>query len=239
MVGVFLRHLVERGLKGVQLIISDACRGLTIRRAPPSTCPKLAGSVAWLHFYRNVFSHVPATKDAQGYSCPGELGRGRPKGARLSRRRPAHRQDEHGGRSRRAERVRNAHLTTPSRHIHWQKIRTNNPLERIMREICRRTLRRWSVPRWPIMPQPGGRATALHRRHRMVHQVLYEHAASLSAATHANRSRRLIKCAKRFWHYQNDFNCAAPGSFHQQPVVLNRLFQRRCDYQVRRGPDAK
>ena len=25
----FLRHLVERGLKGVRLIISDACRGLT------------------------------------------------------------------------------------------------------------------------------------------------------------------------------------------------------------------
>ena len=24
----FLRHLVDRGLKGVQLIISDACRGL-------------------------------------------------------------------------------------------------------------------------------------------------------------------------------------------------------------------
>ncbi|MGZ3235641.1 MAG: transposase [Croceibacterium sp.] len=25
----FLRHLVDRGLTGVQLIISDACRGLT------------------------------------------------------------------------------------------------------------------------------------------------------------------------------------------------------------------
>jgi hypothetical protein len=36
----------------------------------------------------------------------------------------------------------------------------------------------------------------------MVHQVLHEHAASLSAATHANRSRRLIKCAKDSGHYQ-------------------------------------
>jgi hypothetical protein len=31
--------------------------------------------------------------------------------------------------------------------------------------------------------------------------VLHEHAASLSAATHANRSRRLIKCAKDSGHY--------------------------------------
>ena len=41
----FLRHLVERGLKGVRLIISDACRGLT--ESAPGTCPNLAGSVAW------------------------------------------------------------------------------------------------------------------------------------------------------------------------------------------------
>ena len=36
---------------------------------------------------------------------------------------------------------------------------------------------------------------------RDLHQVLHEHAASLSAATHANRSRRLIKCAKDSGHY--------------------------------------
>jgi hypothetical protein len=32
--------------------------------------------------------------------------------------------------------------------------------------------------------------------------VLHEHAASLSAASHANRSRRLIKCAKDSGHYR-------------------------------------
>src|ERR1700683_5508931 len=52
------------------------------------------------------------------------------------------------------------------------------------------------------MPQPGGRAAAPHRRHGMVRQVLHEHATSLSAAGHANRSRRLDKCAKDSGHYR-------------------------------------
>src|SRR6202167_2480314 len=60
----------------------------------------------------------------------------------------------------------------------------------------------WSVSRRPVMPQPGGRAAALHRRHGMVRQVLHEHATSLSAAGHANRSRRLNKCAKDSGHYR-------------------------------------
>jgi hypothetical protein len=34
----------------------------------------------------------------------------------------------------------------------------------------------------------------------MVRQVLHEHATSLSAAGHANRSRRLNKCAKDSEH---------------------------------------
>ena len=43
-------------------------------------------------------------------------------------------------------------------------------------------------------------AAALHRRHGMVSQVLHEHANSLSAASQANRSRRLTKCAKNSGH---------------------------------------
>jgi hypothetical protein len=35
----------------------------------------------------------------------------------------------------------------------------------------------------------------------MVHQALHEHAASLPTARHANRSRRLIKCAKEYGRY--------------------------------------
>ena len=56
----FLRHLVDRGLKGVQLIISDACRGLLESIA--EYLPEARWQRCMVHFYRNVFSHVPATK---------------------------------------------------------------------------------------------------------------------------------------------------------------------------------
>ena len=56
----FLRHLVDRGLKGVQLIISDACRGLTESAA--EYLPDARWQRCVVHFYRNVFSRVPSTK---------------------------------------------------------------------------------------------------------------------------------------------------------------------------------
>ena len=56
----FLRQLVDRGLTGVQLIISDACRGLIESAA--EYLPEARWQRCMVHFYRNVFSHVPATK---------------------------------------------------------------------------------------------------------------------------------------------------------------------------------
>jgi Transposase, Mutator family len=55
---VFLKHLKERGLKGVRLIISDAC--ISWPKAPPSSFPMPSGKVV-VH-YRNIFRHVPSTK---------------------------------------------------------------------------------------------------------------------------------------------------------------------------------
>ena len=66
----FLRHLKERGLKGVQLVISDACLGLS--ESIGDFFPDAHWQRCTVHFYRNVFSHVPSTKvresrgDAQG-----------------------------------------------------------------------------------------------------------------------------------------------------------------------------
>jgi putative transposase len=56
----FLRRLVERGLKGVQLVISDACRGLVESIADFLTQARYQRCM--VHFYRNVFSHVPSTR---------------------------------------------------------------------------------------------------------------------------------------------------------------------------------
>lgn len=137
----FLRHLVERGLKGVRLIISDACRGLVESAA--EYLPDARWQRCMVHFYRNIFSHVPATRvrdvshmlkaihaqenrlaaDAKATSVVAEL--------RLMKM------------SKAADLVEQAVHETLAYYafpdIHWHKIRTNNPLERIMREIRRRT----------------------------------------------------------------------------------------------------
>src|SRR6202050_4350828 len=56
----FLRHLVDRGLKGVQLVISDVCRGLV--ESVADFLPEARYQRCMVHFYRNVFSHVPSTR---------------------------------------------------------------------------------------------------------------------------------------------------------------------------------
>jgi putative transposase len=56
----FLRHLKERGLKGVQLIISDACMGL--KESVGDFYPEADWQRCIVHWYRNIFSHVPSTK---------------------------------------------------------------------------------------------------------------------------------------------------------------------------------
>jgi hypothetical protein len=56
----FLRHLKERGLKGVQLVISDKCLGLL--EALGESYPQARWQRCAVHFYRNVFTVVPRGK---------------------------------------------------------------------------------------------------------------------------------------------------------------------------------
>ncbi len=137
----FLRHLVDRGLMGVQLIISDACRGLMESAA--EYLPDARWQRCMVHFYRNIFSHVPASKVREVSHMLKAI----------------HAQENRDAADRKARAIvddlraakmhtaadlveRNVHETLTYYafpDIHWQKIRTNNPLERIMREIRRRT----------------------------------------------------------------------------------------------------
>lgn len=59
----FLRHLKERGLTGVRLFITDACMGLVESLA--EFYPDAKWQRCTVHFYRNVFSVVPAKRMAE------------------------------------------------------------------------------------------------------------------------------------------------------------------------------
>ncbi len=56
----FLRHLASRGLKGVRLFVGDKCLGLVESLA--EFYPQASYQRCAVHFYRDVWSLVPATK---------------------------------------------------------------------------------------------------------------------------------------------------------------------------------
>ena len=137
----FLRHLRDRGLKDPRLIVSDACRGLV--EAVTETFPTAEWQRCVVHFYRNVFSQVPNSKVAEV--------------ARMLK--AIHAQEDRLAAEAKTKEVvtklramklpKAAELLETKGHEtltyygfptnHWRQLRTNNPLERIIREIRRRT----------------------------------------------------------------------------------------------------
>jgi transposase-like protein len=100
----------------------------------------------------------------------------------------------------------------------WRRLNGHNQLSKIILGVSSPTESRLSDSKLKPLPPdsfrhedsaiartrvvgafPDGQS-CLNLAAAMVHQVLHENAASLSAATHANRSRRLIKCAKDSGH---------------------------------------
>ena len=137
----FLAHLKGRGLSGVKLIISDACIGLYESAA--DYYPKADWQRCMVHFHRNVANKVPSNKVKQvammlkAIYAQESLDSARIKVADV------------------VDQLRDMKLTAAAELIegkivetltyyhypptHWIRIRTNNPLERIMKEIRRRT----------------------------------------------------------------------------------------------------
>jgi transposase-like protein len=137
----FLRHLKERGLQGVRLVISDACLGL--KESVGDFYPEAQWQRCVVHFYRNVFSHVPNAKVKavarmlKAIHAQESLETARTKAADVI---TALRGQRLGKAAQLVEEAIEETLTYygfPDNH--WIRIRTNNPLERIIREIRRRT----------------------------------------------------------------------------------------------------
>jgi transposase-like protein len=137
----FLRYLKGRGLNGVRLFISDKCLGLL--EALGEFYPEAQWQRCMVHWYRNVFAVVPR-------------GRRKEVAAMLK---AIHAQEDRPAAREKAEAVASkleamklgqaaaivragvdetlSYMAFPREH--WTRIRTNNMLERIMREIRRRT----------------------------------------------------------------------------------------------------
>jgi transposase-like protein len=137
----FLRQLKQRGLKGVRLFISDKCLGLL--ESVGECYPEAAWQRCVVHFYRNVFTIVPKGKVKEvatmlkAIHAQEDVIEARAKAEHVARKL------EEMKLGRAAELVRQGAAETMSYYAfpreHWRCIRTNNPLERLMREIRRRT----------------------------------------------------------------------------------------------------
>ena len=139
--GGFVRHLKERGLTGVRLVISDACLGL--KESLHDYYPDAEWQRCMVHFYRNVFSHVPSTKVKEvarmlkAIHAQESLESARTKAADIIDQLKQMRMGKAAGLVEEAIEETLTYYRFPDNH--WIRIRTNNPMERIIREIRRRT----------------------------------------------------------------------------------------------------
>jgi putative transposase len=137
----FLREMKQRGLKGVELFVSDKCLGLVENLA--DFFPEAKWQRCVVHFYRNVWTAVPTGKVKEVAAMLKAI----------------HAQEDAKAAKEKAlqvvEKLRLMRLVKAAEIVeagidetlsyyamppeHWRCLRTNNPLERLMREIRRRT----------------------------------------------------------------------------------------------------
>jgi transposase-like protein len=137
----FLTHLKGRGLKGIQLVTSDKCLGLV--EAVGAAFPEALWQRCIVHFYRNVFTEVPTTKVKEVAAMLKAIHAQEDRAAALAKGVVIADKLE-GMRLFKAARVLREGIAETLSYMsfpreHWVRLRTNNMLERIMREIRRRT----------------------------------------------------------------------------------------------------
>jgi putative transposase len=137
----FLKHLKQRGLKGVRLMISDACLGLT--EAIAEVFPDADWQRCAVHFYRNVFSHVPSTKVREVAAMLKAVHAQESREAAEIKASDVVAKLKTMKLKAAAELVENAIHETFTFYAyppqHWIKLKTNNPMERLLKEARRRT----------------------------------------------------------------------------------------------------
>lgn len=137
----FLRSLKKRGLTGVRLVVSDKCLGLV--ESLGECFPQARWQRCTVHFYRNVFSAVPRGKMKEvsamlkAIHAQEDLVEATKKAEAVADKLERMKLRKAAMKVREAAQETLAYYHFPREH--WRQIRTNNPLERIMREIRRRS----------------------------------------------------------------------------------------------------
>jgi len=137
----FLKQLKKRGLNSVRLIISDACLGLA--EAAAEVYPDADWQRCAVHFYRNVFSHVPSKKVREVAAMLKAIHAQESREAAQTKAKDVVAKLKEMKLRAAAELVAGsidetlAYYAYPPQH--WLKLRTNNPMERLLREARRRT----------------------------------------------------------------------------------------------------
>lgn len=137
----FFRYLKKRGMKGVELFITDKSLGLI--ESIGEFYPKARWQRCVVHFYRNVFTAVPKGKVKQVVAMLKAIHAQEDRKEALKKAVAVTKKLQSMKLRKAADILKDgieetlSYYTFPSEH--WRKIRTNNPLERIMKEIRRRT----------------------------------------------------------------------------------------------------
>ncbi|MBO5740395.1 MAG: IS256 family transposase [Bacteroidaceae bacterium] len=137
----FFQWLRERGLEGVKLVVGDKCLGML--EAVGEVFPEAKYQRCVVHFYRNVFSVVPKSKVKfvakmlKAIHAQEDKKASREKAAAVVAELKSMRLPEAAKKIEAGIEETLTYCDFPPEH--WTKIRTNNVIERLNREIRRRT----------------------------------------------------------------------------------------------------